>query len=1521
MSNAGIRSNRGDVYQTLVAFDWGLTILDDPEYQWIEIDSVKYDVDDIVIGMVDGTLICCQCKKNQTNFSAWSLANLSEELNKAYRLLDKNKSAQVRFYSRDSFGKLAKLREYSVSQPDEISYCAGLPNNLKETNAEITKQLALYAPSVATYEFLMRTSFETTLDFDRMEHLLHERLRYMISSADTVYDALWRHLDQLGARSDDGLGVSTKHRLTKDDLKEIVIQAGGVLAQPINSKTVRDLFASTSSIGRSWRREIAGQRLYRSVLGELLSAVQQKNKSILLTGLPGSGKTCVMLELQEALEKQSQKDSSIVPLFIQAREFADLDTVEERINQGLPEKWVEDAARLAEGAYVVVVIDSLDVLSIAREHKVLTYFLSQMDRLLKIPNITVVTACRDFDRKYDLRIAERKWDCEFKCEPLDWDSEVKPFVEAIGIDTANIPSETQDLIRNPREFALYVELAEHEDNCNAVTSQALAQKFLDFFVTKDPNLGNDALKVIETMAEEMLNLRRLSIPHQRVSMPDIIKRRLCSLNIIQETQTGELTFGHQTLLDILVISGALRKGVSLNDFIQNLSPVPFVRPCIRSFIEQLALGERREYRKQLRAVLIGNVAFHIRRLVAESFAEQIPQDTDWPLIRDLRNNHREVFQVIYYQAWRIEWFHFWERHLVPVLFDLRDTEGLSTHLHRSSVWKNEDTKGVLEFGDKLLQLDYIDKSKLVWSLSSILKDIDDKYLEAAVPLLEKLLDLPRPKHHILGESVARCSLAGVIDDAKLWQYITSDINDKNVREYLFNNKLHCKSHEFGNNRKNFLKERLKNSVKLLDLAINSIEEWSQINSSNYDAEDKKFSSHFLFETSYNNEHSQTEFHHTDNVDILFDGIEKAILNHAQTNSEWWQVNAERLCLNHEGALRYFGILGCKANPHNNICLIKNLITDKNMLKSRLSYELGLLIRDSFVFLNSNTQEVVIQAILSLHQGRFEDERDLQWVLSEKSELISFIPCYLRSPEAQLVLDDYEQANGTMIPKPDIIHSGGTVRAPFPFNVFLESSDNTVLRLINHYYGYERTYDDSLMLTGGEEQVGRQLEIAASRQPIRFLKMLHTNWNDIPNCFCNEIMNGIANHLAYRYGNLKPSDDWESLETSEGAVLANHIIDELERHPNHWYHNRAASSAVRACAHVINDTSNATRLIFLCLGYVNYQEKRIYKDRDLIFAGINMTSGHIAEAVIILANNLLENNITLPELLAPTLLRFARSKYKAHQALILRRLPYLQSKNFDLGWKVFYVAMEEPTGLWKYAESCLYYAYREHFNIVEAILDKMYNKGREEELETWGRISALASLFGHLEQYTLLNDLKVKDSTDAWKGVADVWTCTGNIKQFRKQCLAGIEAGLKEDMTHAVVVAHEMSGLFREDNIILFIPIKIIQLYLNILEKIPNDDNRDLFGIDEWLNIMSQHDPEYALTASEIFLDFINKLGLILYDYEDNFPQLITRLFAEAEEREEVDNGAMLQRVVSLQDTLLAKGISNINDWLKAAERP
>ena len=55
--------------------------------------------------------------------------------------------------------------------------------------------------------------------------------------------------------------------------------------------------------------------------------------------------------------------------------------------------------------------------------------------------------------------------------------------------------------------------------------------------------------------------------------------------------------------------------------------------------------------------------------------------------------------------------------------------------------------------------------------------------------------------------------------------------------------------------------------------------------------------------------------------------------------------------------------------------------------------------------------------------------------------------------------------------------------------------------------------------------------------------------------------------------------------------------------------------------------------------------------------------------------------------------------------------------------------------------------------------------------------------------------------------------------------------------------------------------------------------------------------------------------------EREIPHLLTRFFREAEDNEEVDGGALLKRVVALQDEFLVLGTDRIEEWLEAAERP
>lgn len=73
-----------------------------------------------------------------------------------------------------------------------------------------------------------------------------------------------------------------------------------------------------------------------------------------------------------------------------------------------------------------------------------------------------------------------------------------------------------------------------------------------------------------------------------------------------------------------------------------------------------------------------------------------------------------------------------------------------------------------------------------------------------------------------------------IDDAVLWDYIIADVKDEDILTYRFGNKLKCRPHEFGDKDNEFLSNRMINSITLLEQAISTIEQWSQVRSYRYE---------------------------------------------------------------------------------------------------------------------------------------------------------------------------------------------------------------------------------------------------------------------------------------------------------------------------------------------------------------------------------------------------------------------------------------------------------------------------------------------------------------------------------------------------------------------------------------------------------------------------------------------------------------------------------------------------------------
>ena len=1528
MSLAGVRSNRGDTYQTLIAIDWAITMLYEPSIAWLEVDSTSIDalqrplvVDDVVIKYLDGHHVYCQCKKNQTDFKAWSLSELDEELAKAGSQLAGDSSGIVNFYSRSDFGDIAKLREHLATQPDGKAYIQSLTPALQATHGHLVKVWAtsLQSCSGDVFNFLHRMRFETTQDFERITIRQIGLLRLHVTNVKQVYEALYSRLDNIASRiAPHGQQSSAllSSCLTRDDLLLLIAGAGSEISAPREQADLEKEFFAISAIGRSWRREIGQKRLVRTAYRELLAGIEKKPRTILVTDGPGSGKTCLLLDVVDELEKSG---TSAV-LYVQAREFSDCLTDSERTARGLPAKPLADVARMAEYKHTVVVIDSLDVLSLARDNAVLAYFLSLVDRLEKLQNVTVVAACRNFDLKYDKRLSNRSWTETIKLGLLDWDSEVIPLLSEWGVLPGQVNSALKQLLVTPRLLALFEEIFRRGQLSNANTAQELTQHYLDTVILKNPSLGSPAMEQVERLSKQMLDQRRLDMPRLRANIPDTIATALRSEGVICETTNGGIAFSHQTLLDVLAVSSAERAGQSLYSFIRNQPATPFVRPSIRTFFFHLRAVDITGFYGQVRATIdAADVSFHIKRLICESLAEVIPIADDWRLVSHIFNAHPALFSTLYARAKSENWISFFDRYWVPEVIREKQSAWLEQHIEYVATAKHSKPAYAIRFWINALDLGWVNQTRAVTSIALHLHDFKAWDAPNIRELLERLVSAERPDRDFLGDSVRQWVDATGTGDELLWRYITSEITPDVVANYRMDRKLHCGPSEFRD--PGFLKRRMSVSDSLLDFALAAIEQWSKLKAQAYSTK-RDWHDNFLPFTSYRHEHTRHEHDYIEAEHVLLDAIEQTCLKHAEINSTWWQTNAERLRASHEAALRYITLQAYAKCPHANLQGIAATLTDQTMLESKFSYEVGNVLNSAFIYMEGEVQDQILESILSLYDDpNCTNNSQDTWVMRVRRDYLAAIPGFLRSHRAQEYLDAARAQSLDEVRQPQIHSSGGMVVAPFSYEHILRLSDQQLVSVLKHYQNSHRDDWGHHEYVGGTSEVGSQVRQAASRDPIRFLNILNQHWSSIADVFCEEILAGAAAHTRYRFGNLTDSS-WSATHLPGSDLLVTRLLEELEGHPAFWRGRREAAEAVLVCSHIASEEVDTARLVFQLVGFLDMNDPSLGEpvgDR-LDSIAINSVRGRAAEAVVILANRLAESGKPLPELLQPLLHRFACDQHPAVRAILIRHLPVLQYHLPVLGWSVFDTSMRDAgADLWLYAEQCLYYDYHRQYDRVRPYLDQLEVVDSEKTAATWGRISTLSTLQGHLTIKELLDTLSRRNNPGAWDGAAAVFCSNASVHEYRDICFTGLKECLTR-MSEPWVIASKLTKLFDCKPHAIEIPAVLLTRTFELLADTRSGHQNMPHEFYDWAAARANSYPDSTLDTFESALHIIPDEKLEKW-HNEPIVQLLTTLFREAEDREESDGGALLERVIKLQDILLRKGFYLIDEWLRDAERP
>lgn len=1524
MSLAGTRSSRGDIYQVCVAMDWAIRMIKDPSLAWMELDSTRVisggipaPVDDIILGWSSGRETCCQCKKNQAGFTVWSVADLEDDLKKAAKHLTADPNAEVRFYSRADFGDLARLVDRAQQMPNLTAFLTGVPKSLQP---ELDKLTTAWKDALSTsphdvHALLRRIKFELTRGLGDYEEHLKLDLTQHVTRVSDAYNALWTVLDGLGARTAGPSLVAESHRITREELLQILQDKGCAIAPPRAQIEIEGKLKGMSKIGREWRREIAGKRVERKAVADLVNATAT-NGSVLLTDGPGAGKTCILLQFVDELEARSD----VATLFLQAREFADATDPADRVALGLDPDIPALVSAMSQWKRVIVIVDSLDVLSLNRETHSLAFFLSLIDRLRAIPGVCVVVACRSFDLQYDRKLADRQWDRKVEPGLLGWDGVVEPLLRELGMDTTGVNAATQELLGNARNLALFADVAAKSPRKNLSSTQELTEIYLDVVVANDLYLGTPAMVAIETVANEMLTQRRHQLRRSRVEASDDLLRRLLSAHVLFESDRSDIGFGHQTLLDALAVRDAVRRGLNLLDFIRSLQPVPFIRPAIRAFFTHLRLTDRPSLGAQLRAVFDSDVAFHIKRLIAESYAACDPDVGAWSLIRHLFRKHPEHFRSIYEGGRQLAWHHFWMRHLVPMLEGEGDAVWLGFHFQKLQEWANDDPQGVFAFWTRFATSPHAKNRNLRAQFGFVARGF--KHLENvdAYPLLESLVNSPATEYDLLGSFLLRWARHDSRGDALLWRYITGDVPPNPTRDREIEEKLHFDESRFEEGKD--LIQRLVDSDALLSLAVSTLEKWSKTLALGPRAVPGEVAegpnNELRNETSYSITHSSHRLRHVSPLARLVQCIEAAILRRARAREGWWQTNGLRICLNDCGALRYIGTLAMTESPETNAEAAKQFFADDRRASLTDRYELGRLISATAPYLGDTLALVESQVFQRL--AEFAD-KSKSWVEAERYGLLSRIPMPLRSEPVREAISRMAVELPPPVEQPDIYSSSGFVSAPYDADQLTALSDDALVTLV---IGSQALGDGPRALhgfSGGFESVNALLRSVASSAPRRFLKLLARRWADLPDRSKSAMFGGAADYLLYRYGNVQ-NHAWKAREDVELAEILELLLEELERHPMHWAGSREGATALAGCASKATEETDVNRVVFLAPAHLKAEDPVCgeRQEDDLTFTAINSARGELAEGLLLLTKSLIAADRELPPLLVPTVKRLAKDCHPAVRAAIIQDLAYIQTKS-ELGWELFDAAFtDDDQRVWNYAAQTLYFAMGKEFARAKPYLDRMEHSQLPCVLKSWGRLSTLAVLEGQIPLQVLLDKLNQRDDGAAWDGAISVWVTNAGTPQFAAECFSGLTAAVGHAAAHRPLL-QRMNALFQPQTPTPRIPLDLFRAIYACGNLDVKDTSTLPARVDEWLSRFAESDPDQALEIAEIIAGICKSKDTMPFYDPKPLGTLLTLLFREGEEREVSDKGEFLRRVVALQDVFLSMPTAILGEWLRAAERP
>ncbi len=1487
MSIAGIRSSRGDQYQCAIALYWAVRMLTEDDIVGIQVESLALPgestevlIDDIVILKQDGSREFIQAKVYQKNNRVWSLSDpvLKDELLKARDQLLQDSISDVAFYSCTPFGDFDGFLRDVRAYPDYAAFSSSLS---KKNQAVITTLADIWSlPEEEVYRLSRRIKTGSHHSSEEWERYALSLLETGFSRAETALALIWKYIDQQHSKSD-----VVDHVIDRQAVMAMLNHHGIYHLMYFDEQALLQSF-SQFSIAESWIRDVGSQKILRNEVKTLQGHIDNSVASVLLEDVAGGGKTCILLDLIDEIEQRPD----IACLFIPGDKSARLRDQGKLSEMGLPDDLLAQCARLAEKRKVVVVLDSLDVLAVGRNHNALRFFLGLAKELAKIPNITVIAASRAVDARYEPHLRSAPWEKTVTVTPLDFDRDITPLLSCWKVNVEDIQQGLRKLLVVPQNLRLFYSLVQRGLPVANIGGHDLFDRYLQEVIEKDDDLGPDVVMALQNLSISLLKAREHQFSANVIALPNEQIERLKSHEVLITRAGGMLAFSHQTMADALRIRHAQQSGVSLADFVLSQPQLPFIRPAIRAFIQSLRIRQPGEFPRQFRSLLRREgISGHIKNLALQELAAMAPTDADLPIIRQMFRGHSALLMRFLDYADTKEWFELLHFQWFSGLAIHQNKRLFQRYLHYSSRFKNQYPETLVQLWLTAVEEGWINEHQMCWQLPSYLDDFEYLEMEDVGLLLEKLLERSGGERDGVGKAISLYVERTGQGDDMLWRYITSDYDPQEDTGYGRNLNIHCASHHFHS--EIFLADRLKQSQICFGLAADFL-------LSLYD--DRKPYFTLLDDVTSREQYLEEATH------VLLNGFKQALVFHAENNDECWVLYEPQLASSHDAGIQYLLCQAYQASLSANMDGVGRLLTAPKLLEHwELRNALGLLANKVYPCLEADVQHAHQQQIMSLYDDR---EEQLDWLDEAKFQLLSWVPAPYLLPELQ----DFYQRGENKCPDRARNLEDWSIRDSAAGKTIGQAvsklSNRGLTRLMSHYDGHHDHFDHD----GNQESVARSLNVAAKNNPDRYLPLLHQiERYRLSGAYIIAILEGVSSHIHIRFGNLS-DDGWSPVEPlPDGVQLAQALLAAIERYAHLDEKGYDLLRMIEACGAVLQDQNAVERMIFQLwrLSTFTGKEDEVTAEDKFINVGLNTVRGRLTSCAITIANKLLEDDQSLPSDLCCLLERLSRDSSPAVRAVMFRHLPYVLGQKQDLGWKLIALATRDwQDDLGADLERCLYYNYHNHFDKVAPYLEHMKFSQHKETCEAWGRITALSVLAGHVPEDELFAQITSTSPEGHFNGVMQAFIA--NMPEHKSVCLRGLKHTMNTDAPGFVYRGFER-GLSKED-VRKVVPSVLIQLFL---EKVVVEHSREIDGVFPWMLDYVNVDPEEVLILLE---QLIEKVSAV----EESFPfyhqaeDLIATLKLLLEEADCQDDDSFTDRVLAVQNWFIDAGVRDVEELLE-----